>query len=299
MTDISVIIPHLNQPEQLARCLASLRAQKDAPDFEIIVVDNGSAVQPEGICAEYGAVLLREATPGPGPARNRGAAAARGDVLAFIDADCLADSGWLAAIRDALADPALAVLGGDVRIAYENPDDLTVLEAYESIYAYRMDLYIRRDGFTGTGNLAVRRDVFEKIGPFGGIGIAEDIDWGRRAGAMGRPPVWTPSMRVYHPARRSFDDLRHKWDRHVAHFYEENRGKPLWWPRWMAKTCAVAGSPALEAVTILRSDRVTGTRARLRALRGVARIRLYRARKMLSLAMGATPESLSGAWNRD
>ena len=297
---ISVIVPHLNQPEMLARCLASLRAQTAAPDFEILVVDNGSDALPAAVCAEYGAALLQESIPGPGPARNRGVAAARGAILAFIDADCLADPGWLAAIAARFAaDPAVTVLGGDVRIACADPDRMTMLEAYESIYAYRMDLYIRKEGFTGTGNLAIRRAVFDAVGPFGGIGIAEDIDWGKRASRMGHPPVWTPAMRVYHPARPSFDGLCRKWDRHVAHFYEENRGRSLWWPRWMAQTAAVAVSPLFETVAILRSDRIAGPRARLRAFEGLSRIRLYRAGKMLALAFGADPAHLSGAWNRN
>ena len=95
---ISVIVPHLNQAEQLRRCLESLRRQTyPVEHFEIIVVDNGSKALPTAEVGEHpNAKLEREATPGPGPARNRGVAVARGNVLAFIDADCIADQGWLA-----------------------------------------------------------------------------------------------------------------------------------------------------------------------------------------------------------
>ena len=112
----SVVVPHLNQPEMLSRCLDSLATGSRQP-IEIIVVDNGSAELPEAACAAHRNVtLLSERTPGPGPARNRGVAAAKGDVLAFIDADCVADPGWLMAAEAALADPAAGILGGDVRI---------------------------------------------------------------------------------------------------------------------------------------------------------------------------------------
>ena len=132
---ISVVIPHLNQPELLARCLASLAEGQRRPD-EIFVVDNGSRSLPAEVCAAHpGVVLLQEPTPGPGPARNRGIAAASGGILAFIDADCLADPGWLAAAGAAMADPADTILGGDVRIAYADPTRLTAIEAYESVYA--------------------------------------------------------------------------------------------------------------------------------------------------------------------
>src|SRR5690606_10535485 len=91
------------------------------PD-EIFVVDNGSHEQPTAVCDRHpGVRLLAEPTPGPGPARNTGVAESTGDVLAFIDADCIADRRWLATIETAVADPTADVLGGDVRIAYDNP----------------------------------------------------------------------------------------------------------------------------------------------------------------------------------
>ena len=222
---VSVVIPHLNQAQALARCLASLAAGTEVPD-EVVVVDNGSHELPVAVCEATGARLLQEPTPGPGPARNRGAATTTGEVLAFIDADCLADPRWIAAIRAGFADPAAEILGGDVRIAYTDPERLTLLEAYESIYAYRMDIYIRRDGFTGTGNLAVRRPVLEAVGPFAGLGVAEDIDWGKRATAAGHRITYVPEMRAYHPARTSFSDLLRKWDRHTAHFWAAAQQRP-------------------------------------------------------------------------
>lgn len=299
---ISVVIPHLNQPAMLARCLASLAAGSRQPD-QIIVVDNGSARLPREICAAYPAtapavVLLSEATPGPGPARNRGVAAATGDILAFIDADCLADPGWLAAASVAMADPAAEILGGDVRIALVDPARLTTLEAYESIYAYRMDRYIAREGFTGTGNLVVRRAVLAAVGPFAGLSVAEDRDWGQRATKAGHKICYVPQMKVYHPARAQFSELRQKWDRHTAHdFNRATACKSGRW-RWGVKTVAMALSPLAELPRILVSDRISGARARLLAVVGLTRIRLYRAFVMTKLLCGGDPEALSGAWNR-
>ena len=296
---ISVVIPHLNQPEHLVRCLDALAAQRDAPPFEIIVVDNGSAALPEEICAGHGARLLAEPEPGPGPARNRGVAAARAPLLAFIDADCIADPGWLAAIARAFADPEKKILGGDVRIWRENPARATMLEAYESVYAYQMRDYIRRKGFTGTGNLAVRREVLAAVGPFAGIAVAEDIDWGRRAGAKGHRIHYRPDMIAFHPARRSMKELYEKWDRHLAHFHRDVSGKRLGRLRWLARAAAVALSPLGEIVRILRSDRISGARERWLAFRAMTAVRLHRARVMAALAAGRRGgEAMSGAWNR-
>ncbi len=103
---ISVIIPHLNQEAYLTLGLEALHAQRAITSkIEIIVVDNGSARLPSTVCSAWPDVrLVSESIPGPGPARNRGIREARGDILAFIDADCRADPGWLAAIEAAFAD---------------------------------------------------------------------------------------------------------------------------------------------------------------------------------------------------
>lgn len=293
-----MVIPHLNQPDMLDRCLASLAAGTRMAD-EVVVADNGSAEMPVEICARYGFVrLIRETTPGPGPARNAGIAQTSGEILAFIDADCVADPDWLAAAETEILKPGATVLGGDVRIHYADPRHLTLLEAYESIYAYRMDKYIARDNFTGTGNLVMKREVFADVGPFAGLSIAEDIDWGRRATAKGYRIRYVAGMRVYHPARRQLSELRTKWDRHMAHFFEGVRGNPRRMALWAAKTAAMALSPLAEVPQIVTSDRVSGLRDRLLALACLIRIRLYRARIMAWLLLGGDPDRLSGRWNR-
>jgi glycosyltransferase involved in cell wall biosynthesis len=293
-TRISVIIPHLNQPAMLAKCLGSLRDGTRQPD-EIIVVDNGSDALPD---VPEGVVLLEEPKlAGPGPARNLGVAHATGDVLAFIDADCLADPDWLSAAAQAMADPQATILGGDVRIGYANPQKLTTLEAYESIYAYRMERYIREEGFTGTGNLVVKRPVLETVGPFAGLETAEDKDWGRRATAMGYEITYVPQMRVYHPARRRFIEIFEKWDRQLAHEYgaiTHSTGKL----RWVIKMLAMVPSPLAEIPRIAGSDRVPHVVNKLQAFVGLGRIRAYRAGRMLDLLLHGQPERLAAKWNR-
>lgn len=289
---ISVVIPHLNQPDMLARCLASLTDNTRPPD-EVIVVDNGSDTLPS--VPDY-VTLLEEKTPGPGPARNLGVAHASGDVLAFIDADCLARFDWLEEAEKAITHAE--ILGGDVRIGYVNPSQLTVLEAYESIYAYQMQRYIKEEGFTGTGNLVVRRTVLDDVGPFAGLSVAEDKDWGRRATGMGYRIAYVPRMRIYHPARRTFFELYAKWDRQLAHEYVvlETVYDRL---RWVAKTAAMALSPIFELPRIAGSRRVPNTIARCKAFAGLCRIRLYRTGRMVDLLLRGRPDRLAAKWNRE
>src|SRR5215468_6248554 len=243
---ISVVIPHLNQAENLKKCLASLAGQALDPDlFEIVVVDNGSVTAPEEVVAQYPrARLLRESSPGPGPARNLGVRAASADMIAFIDADCIAHPQWLSAVIQTLnAQPSGTILGGDVMIWREEGQGMTALEAYESVFAYLQKRYIEQHGFSGTGNLAMRRTDFDKVGPFAGIQFAEDIQWGQRARAAGCTFLYVPDMIIFHPARKSMRELCVKWDRHLQHYVNEARTRPGWRLRWFARSAAVLISP--------------------------------------------------------
>src|ERR1700760_4215537 len=118
---ISVIVPHYNDLEGLDICLAALGRQTyPAERMEIVVADNAS---PQGLAAVEQAVAGRARVVtvnqrGAGPARNGGAAASRGEILAFIDSDCRADPDWLAEGLKALescdiAGGSVAVLGKD------------------------------------------------------------------------------------------------------------------------------------------------------------------------------------------
>lgn len=295
---VSVIIPHLNQPADLALCLESLASGSLQPE-EIIVVDNGSSELPRSICAAHKKVrLIVEPVPGPGPARNTGVDQAKGEILAFIDADCRADEDWISVISEVFGDPAAEILGGYVGIACVDPRRPTLLEAYESIYGYRMDHYIAREGFTGTGNLAVRRNVWEAVGPFRGLDVAEDRDWGQRATSMGHSLRYVPRMKVYHPARKTFSELATKWNRHVAHDFAAGTERPLWRLRWSARMLAILLSPPAELFRTMATRRVTGLRARCLAWVGVTRVRIYRAHVMARLLLRKDAAHLTERWNR-
>ncbi|KKC38833.1 glycosyltransferase [Devosia epidermidihirudinis] len=298
---VSVILPHLNEPDLLT-CLRSLDGQRgDGVPFEIIVVDNGSRELPETAVSLVSEVrLLKQPTPGPGPARNLGASEARAPILAFVDADCVASPNWVATIYRYFDEhPDIDFIGGDIRIRPADASRLTAVEAYENVYSYRARIYVERHGFAATGNMAVRASVFRAVGPFGGIGTMEDTEWGQRATGMGFHIAYVPEARVYTPSCRSFAELARRWDRHVAHEFADIRDKPLGMARWVAKSVAMAASPAAEAIKLMRSDRVDGWRERLLALGCVTRVRLYRARRMLGLALHDDAAGMVDMWNRE
>lgn len=295
---ISVIIPHLNQEAFLSECLHSIM-QGDRPADEIIVVDNGSIVLPSETCGRFpNVILLVEPTPGPGPARNTGVLASTGDIVAFIDADCRADRGWLTAVAARMKTSKSGILGGDVRIGPASPEKLTMLEAYESIYSFRMDLYIKQKGFSGTGNLAVRRNVLNSVGQFAGIDVAEDKEWGNRALRLGHATEFVAEMLVFHPARKSFQDLFRKWDRQIAHEFAETGAGVAGRVRWFTKLILLPPSTFVEIPKIMMSDRIKGANSRCKASLTIVAVRLYRSWRMLRCAVGLHGEELSRMWNR-
>lgn len=295
---VSVVIPHLNEPDHLLRCLRSLDRQRDGGvAFEVIVVDNGSREPVAPICRLFkGVRLVTEPEPGPGPARNLGARLARGEIIAFIDADCVAQKNWLRAIRQAFRDPDVDVLGGDIRILIRAARK-TAIEAYEDVYSYRARLFVERHGYAATGNMAVRAEVFRRVGPFRGLGTHEDVVWGRKAREAGYHIVFRQNVTVSTDACESFEALARRLDRLVIHSRNDT------WPRgqlkWVVKTGIVFASPLLEIPRILTNDRLKGARERLAVFGVIVRARLYRARLMAALWHGQSGTERLVTWNRE
>lgn len=297
---ISVIIPYRNQPDSLLHCLQSIHTQAfDLRRVEVIVVDNGSNSLPIEICSAFEGVRLeREGAPGPGPARNKGATESRGAILAFFDADCVADCNWLAEMDRAFSDDSLQIAGGDMLVAFADPQQPTKLEAYESVFSFRQQEFIEQYGFSATANLAVRRAAYFAVGPFAGIDIAEDREWGRRAARVGFATRFVPGMIVYHSARQSLSELFGKWDRHIRHDFAELAPGPVGRLAWIIRALAIACSPIVATGRIFKSKLLATWRDRFLAAEVLFLLRFYRACRMLALLLGRPYPKLDQAWNR-
>ena len=112
---VSVVIPVWNSPDLIGKCLTALAQQTYPRDrFEVLVVDNGSTDATANVARSYPFVaVLSEPVAGSYRARNRGLRSARGEYVAFTDADCIPDPDWLtAAVRAARLYPQAGVLAG-------------------------------------------------------------------------------------------------------------------------------------------------------------------------------------------
>ena len=99
LLSVSVIIPVYNDGERLRSCLQALAQQTYPTDcYEVIVVDNGSDARAniQGIVQQFeGTISEFESTPGSYAARNKGISIAKGEIIAFTDADCIPTSNWI------------------------------------------------------------------------------------------------------------------------------------------------------------------------------------------------------------
>lgn len=286
---VSVIIPHYNDLASLDRCLTSLEVQSyPAGKLEIVVADNASPVGVKAVEATVRgrAKVVLAPERGAGPARNTGVASSGGEVLAFIDSDCRAEPQWIfegvKALR--LSD----FVGGEVSVLIDDWAGMTPVEAFERIFAFNFKDYIERKGFTGSGNLFCRREVFEAVGGFR-TGVSEDVEWSRRATGAGYRLAYAPEAIIGHPARRTWSELLQKWRRLNDEMFKLACEQPRGRLNWLARTLAMPLSAVAHTPKVLLTDQLHTMRERRMALSILYAIRFWRFRDGLKLLGHSRP----------
>lgn len=210
---VSVIVPVKDGVDLLIRCVDALLGQDYPPDrFEVIIADNGSATSPAGAVPEDPRVtVIDEPRPGSYAARNAALKRASGEILAFTDADCLPDRGWLRTAAGFLVDnPDVAMIGGRVRLEYRHGEPRNGPEWFEFVQGFPQENYLRT-GFAVTANMVTRRAVFDRIGDFDASLLSGgDAEWGRRVRSAGLGQRFLSDAVVHHPARDTWDELATK-----------------------------------------------------------------------------------------
>ncbi len=109
---VSVVVCSYNGAKTLRECLTSL-GQLNYPDYEVILVDDGSTDETQAIVADFPAVkCIHQENRGLSVARNVGAEAAHGEIVAYTDSDCVADPEWLFYLIDAMQRQGVKAIGG-------------------------------------------------------------------------------------------------------------------------------------------------------------------------------------------
>jgi glycosyltransferase involved in cell wall biosynthesis len=205
---ISVIVCAYNEERHVGACLHSLFAQSRPPD-EVILIDNASTDTTGAVArAIAGVRVIHEARKGLVQARETGRLAATGDVLAYLDADCLAPPTWLAQVEQRLADaPHIVAVTGPYRFYDWDWWGRTLIRAYDFTLAPATHVLVQRILRIGAilygGNFTVRRDALARIGGFDtAIEFhGEDTNLARRLAAVGHVRL-SGACFMYTSARR-------------------------------------------------------------------------------------------------
>lgn len=237
---LSAIVPTHNRPGELRQCLRTLQAQKvDPAALEVVVVDDGSSSEMGalvGEVAEGGPIEIRcerLSLTGLNGARNRGAAVAGGELLAFLDDDTLISPGWAAALLRAFDDHPCAAVGGrvELQLAGPEPEWLVTRRYYLAEYDLgaepfwiETELIDGRDALPVGANCAVRRVDFDRLGGFrvgldriGGSLVSNgDTEFFRRLRAAGGRMRYEPGASVIHCVPADRLTLRFFARRHYA-----------------------------------------------------------------------------------
>lgn len=208
----SIIVPVYNRPDEVDELLDSLTRQR-LKDFEVIIVEDGSAVPCTGVVEKYRDRLdiryYEKENSGPGQTRNYGAERASGEYLLILDSDVIVPEGYLEAISKELDSNPCDAFGGPDR---SHPSFTDVQKAI----SYSMTAFITTGGIRGgdvkldkfyprSFNMGIRRDVYAALGGFSKMRFGEDIDLSIRIFKGGYSCRLFPDAWVYHKRRT---DLR-------------------------------------------------------------------------------------------
>ena len=205
------IIPVYNRPEEVDELLDSLTHQTFR-DFEVLVIEDGSAIPCKDIVEKYDDLLsikyFVKPNSGPGQTRNYGAERAEGEYLLILDSDCIVPPTYLEAVEAELNREPADAFGGPDR-AHSSFSDI------QKAINYAMTSFFTTGGIRGgkkkmdkfyprSFNMGVRAEAYQSLGGFSKMRFGEDIDFSIRIFKNGYRCRLFPEAWVWHKRRTDF-----------------------------------------------------------------------------------------------
>jgi O-antigen biosynthesis protein len=201
---VSVVVCAYNAARTLPECLDALM-RLDYPDYEVILVDDGSKDNTPQIAAEFPQVrYVRQDNHGLSYARNVGAERARGEVVAYTDADCVADEDWLRCLMQAMRDQNVPAIGGPNITPRSDGWSARCVAASPGNPSHVMFDDRHAEHIPGC-NMAFRRDVLLELGGFDAQfrAAGDDVDFCWRLLDHGGAIGYAPGAFVWHHRRET------------------------------------------------------------------------------------------------
>lgn len=204
----SFLIPVYNRPDEVDELLQSLTLQT-INDFEVVVVDDGSAIPCADVVEKYAGKLdihyYEKTNSGPGQTRNYAAQRSRGEYLIILDSDCILPSTYLQEVENELNREPADAFGGPDRA---HPSFTNIQKAIN----YSMTSFFTTGGIRGgkkkmdkfyprSFNMGVRSDAYQQLQGFSAMRFGEDIDFSIRIFKQGYRCRLFPEAWVYHKRR--------------------------------------------------------------------------------------------------
>jgi len=199
----SVIVAFLNEARYIKQCIDSLRNQDfDKNEYELIFVDNGSTDSSREIVQEFSGInLLQEKKRSAFAARNRGLQIARGEIIAFTDADCIVSRDWLSQIYNGMNSSGAKVVLGKCSFPRNSSYLVRMFGDYQNAKSeYVLGNCSPKYFFGFTNNMAVRNEIFKGLGLFLEWEVGGDTEFIQRYISSYRNPriVYLEGMEITH-----------------------------------------------------------------------------------------------------
>jgi len=204
---VSVVIPVYNRPLEIQECLASLEnLDYPADKVEVIVVDDASRDHTATVARRFDVrLIIQPYNRGQSAARNTGAGVARGEIIAFLDSDCIAGARWLRDLVPYFQDPRVALVGGFVDAYYREKRMDRYEQACSALNMGSRPAMGRGENcvfYVPTCNMLVRKDVYTQVsGLDDNLRVGEDVDLCWRLMAAGHHLLYIPRGAVSHKHR--------------------------------------------------------------------------------------------------
>lgn len=213
---ISIIIPVYNAERTIKKCIDSL-LMIDYPNYEIIIIDDGSTDKTKDILSEYKnrIKIIESQHIGPSACRNMAVKRSKGNFLAFTDADCLADKNWLKELMGGFFGDKVVSVGGTQLSPQDETKFGKSVQAFFELTGFlggyiksKKDTEIIKVPHNPSCNVMYRKNVFSEIGAFDeNLWPGEDVDLDYRLKKKNYVIMNNSKAIVYHYRPESLKEL--------------------------------------------------------------------------------------------